>query len=241
MNPLLSILRPVAVRQGRESLTGLAASPTDRHGVCQPTGRATEVPAASGERLHLVLLGDRTAAGAGLDSAAQALPGLLGQLLAEREQCEVLWQVVAEDEADIADVHGRLVQLVAPSAEVVVLAVGFNDLLSRRDAGQWGEELATCLRLLCRDGRRVVVLGIPPVAAAEPVRWPLSALLGSDAAALDRASRRACDEAGVVFVPMDGLADGAPAPARGGVFADDGIHLGARGQRVVAEAVAASL
>lgn len=241
MNPLLSILRPVAVRQGRESLTGLAASPTDRHGVCQPTGRATEVPAASGERLHLVLLGDRTAAGAGLDSAAQALPGLLGHLLAEREQCEVLWQVVAEDEADIADVHGRLVQLVAPSAEVVVLAVGFNDLLSRRDVHQWGEELAACLRLLCRDGRRVVVLGIPPVAVAEPVSWPLSALLRSDAAALDRASHRACAEAGVAFVPMNLVTDAVRADDREELLAGDGIHLGAGGQRLLAQEVAARL
>ncbi|GAB2476983.1 hypothetical protein GCM10027030_09040 [Luteococcus sediminum] len=241
MNPLLSMLRPVAVRQGRESLTGLTSSPADRHGVCRPTVRDAGAPAGSLERLHLVLLGDRTAAGAGLGSAAQALPGLLGQLLADRERCEVLWQVVAEDDADIADVHGRLVQLVAPSAQVVVLAVGFNDLLSRREVRQWGEELTATLRLLRRDGRRLVVLGVPPVADAQPVRWPLSGLLRADAAALDRASRRACDGAGAVFVPVDELGDGATAPGQGGIFADDGIHLGADGQQLLAQTVAANL
>ncbi|WP_420176302.1 SGNH/GDSL hydrolase family protein [Luteococcus sp. OSA5] len=232
MNPLSALLRPFAVAQGERLLGDLAdveLPPDAPHGVASPAGGAREQG-----RFHLVLLGDATATGAGAPSAAEGLPGTVGQTVADGLRREVLWQVLAEPGSSSLGLHGRLVQQVSPAADAVVVMVGMHDVLARTSPREWREQLGSSLGLLARVPR-VVVAGCPPLGRAPKLSWPLTALLDEDCRALDRASDQVCAERGISFVGLRGLGTAADD------WADDGLHLGLAGQRRLATMLAAAI
>ncbi|MGO4957625.1 SGNH/GDSL hydrolase family protein [Luteococcus sp. Sow4_B9] len=234
MNPLSALLRPFAVSQGERLLGDLAdvALPSDApHGLAEPPAGAPKAAAHGTERMHLVLLGDATATGAGTQSAAEGLPGTLGRRVAEATGRSVLWQVLAEPGASSLGLHESQVPRVSPAAEAVVVLVGMHDVLARTSPREWEVELDASLGLLAHVPR-VVVAGCPPLGRAPRLSWPLTALLEEDCRTLDRVTDRVCTQRGVAFVSLRGLGQDA------GDWADDGIHPGLAGQRRLAELLA---
>lgn len=231
MNPLLQALQPVGLWQGKKLIGQMVElePPADGpHGVVTPAG------GGAGERLHLVVLGDSTAAGYGTDSLVSGLPGRTAELLAERRGCAVLWQVVGEHGASTRRVHYRMLNTLSPATDVVVLAVGMNDLIARHTTAEWREQMTAILDLLDRYPE-VVVLGCPPVASCPALRWPLTALLDGQAQRFDEVTRELCAQHGHHFIEVR---DMQPGPE---MFGPDGFHPSGQGYRQWATLVADAL
>ncbi|GAA1390742.1 SGNH/GDSL hydrolase family protein [Luteococcus peritonei] len=231
MNPFLQVLQPVGLWQGQKLIGQMVElePPADGpHGLVAPSG------GGSGERLHLVVLGDSTAAGYGTDSLATGLPGTLASRLAEARGREVLWQVVGEHGASTRRVHYRMVNTLSASTDVVVLAVGMNDLIARHSVKEWREQMSAILDLLDRYPE-VVVLGCPPVASCPALRWPLTALLGDQARRFDEATRELCAQHDRAFVEVRSMRPEAS------MFGPDGFHPSGEGYREWAGRVASAL
>lgn len=227
MNPFLAPLTPLAVRQGRRLLGSLEELPAPQ-GV--PQGRV-EVADAVGEELTLVVLGDATAAGIGADAHDQALAAGLASLLAAARGRGVLWQSVAEPGATSLRVHGRLLGLVGPTTETVVLSVGMGDLLARHTTAEWRTEMAAILDLV-RKHPEVLVCGCPPMGRLSRLRFPMSTLLDQQARAFDDITEALCVERGMVFVSLRSLFTDPSQLAR------DGMHPSGAGYRHWAQLVA---
>ncbi len=192
---------------------------------------ALRLPEAAGARegvagegaivLRLLVVGDSSAAGVGVQDQSHALAQPLATLLAGRLGGAVAWQLLARTGASTADARQLLAQSRVQPADVVVTALGVNDVSSQISAGAFITHTAHLWRELReRTGARWgVVFGLPPMhmltAMPQPLRW----YLGRYAAGLDAALQSWAAREALGFCALRWTAD----PA---YLASDGFHPG---------------
>ncbi len=155
--------------------------------------RSGQIPGAATARpLRLLFIGDSSAAGVGVDWQYQAMPLQTAQRVAARLARPVHWELVARSGINTREALA-LLQAHAPApADIVVSALGVNDVTSQRGARGFAADYAALLDTTFeRTGARAAVItGLPPLhilpAAPQPLRW----YLGQCARRLDRALQR---------------------------------------------------
>lgn len=213
------------------------------------------LPEATGDRgrtatgaepaLRLAVLGDSSAAGVGALTHDEALAGRLATALAGLTGRAVSWRVIAETGATTARVGGTLARDLTIAVEgwrpdIVVVAVGVNDLLRWRSLAAWRGDLAELFRQLRHRAPEAVVIasGLPPVASFPLLPPAIRLVAGRRARRMDRMLGEVARHLGVAHVP---LGDG----GREQWFASDGFHPSPAGyrawSRVLALAVADAL
>ncbi|TYK49401.1 SGNH/GDSL hydrolase family protein [Actinomadura decatromicini] len=226
--PLAPVLLVQAWRTARRT-PRLDPAAGDEHGFAQAAG-----PDADAYRV--VVIGESTAVGVGASRHAEALPGFLAEALRDRLRRGVAWSVSGESGATARRVATGLVPPPGGDrTDLVVLAVGINDLIKRRPLRRWATDLADLLGVLRGRyaGATLVVAGMPPVHRFPAVPQPLRLVLGARARAMDRIMRDTARAAGAVHAPMD------EAMARDrALFAADGFHPSPAGYRAWAEGLA---
>ncbi len=205
--------------------------------------RLPRLPEADGPRegvagrgaaaLSLLILGDSSAAGVGVDTQADALAGQLSQALAKRLRCRLHWQLCAQSGVTTAQALALLDD--ARPADVAVVVSGVNDVVDQvppARAIQHREQLLMALRQ--RTGaRHVVMTPVPPMHRFAGLPQPLRWVAGRDAAAHERAlAAWVRTQHGVSHLPFDLPMDD---PA---LLARDGFHPGAPLYRVWGAALA---
>lgn len=141
-----------------------------------------------GAPLRLLVLGDSSAIGVGVDHQDQALSGQVSRRLAR--VAAVDYSMIAEVGARTGDALKMLDQHFG-TWDVVVVALGVNDVTKGVSLRRWIARQAALLdRLTGPMGARYVVLsGLPPMQQfpllPQPMRW----VLGRQAARFDRALR----------------------------------------------------
>ncbi|MFN3303088.1 MAG: SGNH/GDSL hydrolase family protein [Roseateles sp.] len=204
---------------------------------------ALRLPEAAGERasdggvLRLLIVGDSSAAGVGAAHQREALAGCLAQALARRLGGPVGWQLVAASGHRSAQALAQLQACELAEADVLVTALGVNDVV---DQVAHHEALAAldAIDALARE-RAGVRLSLhcaaPPMQQfpllPQPLRWFFGRQAAHFNAALARhvhgqARRR------VVHLPTALQRDAAA------LMAPDGFHPGPRGYALWAEALA---
>ena len=205
--------------------------------------RLPRLPEAAGPRqgvagrgeavLGLLIVGDSSAAGVGVDTQDEALAGRLSQALAQRLGQRVRWQVCALSGVTTAQA-ASLLDAAAP-ADVAVVVSGVNDVVDQvrpRKALAAREQLLHALHR--RAGvRHVVMTPVPPMHLFAGLPQPLRWLAGRDAAAHEAAlTRWAALQAGVSHLPFDlPLGDAT-------LLAREGFHPGAPLYRLWGDALA---
>jgi lysophospholipase L1-like esterase len=165
---------------------------------------ALRLPEAAGERtgivaleggscdLKLLFVGDSTMAGVGVAEQTAALACQVASQLAQRLGRSIRWQLVARSGIDTGRVLELLNEYELQPADVLITALGTNDVLSQRSSRQFVASYQVLIdELLRRVGARcAVVSGLPPLhlcpAAPQPLRW----YLGRYAHSLDAHLRR---------------------------------------------------
>jgi lysophospholipase L1-like esterase len=183
--------------------------------------------------LRILIVGDSTAAGVGVDDQAQALARPVAQLLAIKLGRSVAWQLVAKSGVNTEESLAFLRENELGPTDFLVTALGTNDVTSQRPPRQFLRDY----RQLVEEVRRrtgaigLVTTGLPPLqivpAAQHPLRW----YLGRYAARLDRILRRwISQDATARYISLDWA-------ARPHELARDGFHPGALQYRHWAELV----
>jgi lysophospholipase L1-like esterase len=211
------LLAPIALVQGsrvRRSVPHLTP-PSQRSGGSRAIGA-----------LRLLVLGDSTAVGSGVDQMTDAVAGQVAKRIEE----PVAWRVVGTSGLTSAEVlEQHLAQALEQPADLVVVLVGWNDALQLRSAGAFGTDLGALLSALEEHdpAARIVVVGPPRFGDFAVYPQPLRAALGAQARGLTATAIRVAGEHGAVFV--DGF-DGAH-------VASDRFHPDATGYAQMAERI----
>jgi lysophospholipase L1-like esterase len=191
--------------------------------------------AGPGPVRRLVVLGDSAAAGHGLPDPEQGLARRVGRALHLRDGRAVSVRSVARDGAMVADVLGEQADE-ATGADVVIVGVGVNDALRRRDTATVGAEVAALLarvREVAAPDARIVLLTCPDLSAAPGLPRLVRPLVGMRCRAIAEVEVRAAGAQGVAVV----TASRRDLPPE--VFGEDGFHPGVIGHERLAASVLA--
>lgn len=186
--------------------------------------------------LRMVLLGDATALGVGVDAVEDTVGGQLANLLADAG-ARVALSSVAVSGARSADLATQVARAqLGPPADVAVILIGTNDATHLVRPGEAATALATAVRRLRDAGTAVVVGTCPDLAAVRAVAPPLRQIAGWYGRRVARAQANAARAAGGAVVDLGALV-GPVFRADPGMLCHDCFHPSADGYRVLAYAL----
>lgn len=217
--PVAAVLAPVLMRQGRqvrERTPVLPEAAGDRIGIEPAVCAEPDAPP-----LCLVVVGESTAAGVGVDDQRQGLARQLASELLRHRGLPVAWTVCARTGATADYTARELVPSAPISQDLAVVVLGVNDTMRFRSRRAWRERVVRVLDALgphLAPGGRIVLAGVPDMGSFPVLPQPLRAVLGWHARALDRQLRRlAAQRPGVLHVP-------GPQLSGESLFAADAFH-----------------
>ena len=141
--------------------------------------------------VHVLVVGDSSAAGVGVERQESALAQPMARALAGRLGATVRWQLVAQSGVCVEEAIEIVRRADIGRADVLATAVGMNDVTGQR-AARFVPDMAELWRVASeRSGARFgVITGLPPLhllpAAPQPLRW----YLGRYARRLDESLER---------------------------------------------------
>jgi lysophospholipase L1-like esterase len=192
-------------------------------------------------RLRLLIVGDSSGAGVGAATQNEALAGRLSQALALRLGGRVHWQLLATTGHTTADALRGLQAAELQPADVLVTALGVNDVVGQVAPRHWLTSLGELDRLARqRAGIRYTLhSAVPPMHAFPLLPQPLRWLMGAHALRMNRALGRALMQQparGMQALPAH--LHGAAARDVTGLMARDGFHPAPAGYALWADALA---
>jgi lysophospholipase L1-like esterase len=190
--------------------------------------------------LRLVLLGDSSALGVGVDSVSDTVAGQLATLLSEgpagsaRRVALSSVGVSGSRSTDLATQVARA--LLGERPDVAVILVGANDATGLRRPGEAAAYLGAAVRRLRDAGVEVVVGTCPDLGAVRAIAPPLRQVVGWLGRRVAGAQAAVVREAGGTVVDL--AAETGPVfRADAGTLCYDGFHPSADGYRVWAHAL----
>ncbi|MEH1016350.1 SGNH/GDSL hydrolase family protein [Micromonospora sp. CPCC 206060] len=198
-------------------------------------GRAGATP------LRLVLLGDSSALGVGVDRVGDTIGGQLARLLAEEQgptgDRQVRLSSVGVSGSRSTDLATQVARaLLGERPDVAVILIGANDATSARRASESAAYLGAAVRRLRDAGVEVVVGTCPDLGAVRAIAPPLRQVVGWLGRRTAQAQANAVLEAGGAVVDL-GAETGPVFRADAGTLCHDGFHPSADGYRVWAHAL----
>ncbi|HET6214293.1 MAG TPA: SGNH/GDSL hydrolase family protein [Micromonosporaceae bacterium] len=194
----------------------------------------SSIGSADAAPLRLVLLGDSSALGVGVDHVRDTVGGQLAALLtrdtepARRVELSSV-AVSGSRSVDLATQVARA--LLGPKPDVAVILVGANDATSLRRPREAAAHLAAAVRRLVDAGTAVVVGTCPDLGAVRAVAPPLRQIVGWLGQRMARAQARAVTAAGGVVVDL-ATETGPIFRADRGTLCHDAYHPSADGYRI---------
>jgi lysophospholipase L1-like esterase len=189
----------------------------------------------AGEPLRLLLLGESTVAGVGVDCQRDALAGQLAGQLALQLQRPVAWQAQGENGITAGEALVRLVPQVAGEPfDLVLLVFGVNDTTHFSSNRRWLAAMQALADCFSAADCRVAFAAVPPIRHFSALPWLLRSVLGLRAALLDRQLQALAEKLSAVHcaVRLEFAAQ---------YLARDGYHPSAAGYRVWAEGLSVLL
>ncbi len=100
----------------------------------------------SGQKFHILFMGESSVAGVGASSHANGLVGALARELADQYEWQVAWEVVARSGYTAQRVHQKLVpRIKTRQADLIVIGLGANDAFSWRSPLSWKKDITKLL------------------------------------------------------------------------------------------------
>lgn len=190
-----------------------------------PAVCSAEAVEPADRRPRLLLLGESTAVGVGVDGPEHSLGACVAAALAAVLDQPPAWSAYGRPGLTVAAARSEMLSQVPRANWVLgVLVFGVNDTTGLTSPDRYASALRTLVgQLRRRHGPLpMLITGVPPLHAFPALPDPLRSILGWQSQALDLAATRA----------VDGLSQTAYAPLptpSAEVFARDGFHPNHRG------------
>jgi lysophospholipase L1-like esterase len=209
------LLAPVLLAQGRKTRQTALRLPEacgERIGRVQGESNLTE--------LRLLFVGDSTMAGVGVRQQTEALASQTAANVARQLDRSVHWQLVAKSGVNASQARSLLERTNVLPADVLITALGTNDVISQTPPRRFVEEYERLLESMLVRASFTVVNGLPPLhitpALPQPLRW----YFGRYALLLDNQLRRWVGlKQDMAFVSLQWASDCTK-------LAEDGFHPG---------------
>lgn len=189
-------------------------------------GPATGWEPGSSPPIRLIVLGESTVAGVGAPTHQQALTGQIAISLARQTGRAVQWQALGKSGITAQNARRVLVpQLAGKKADVLVIALGGNDVLQLHSPSRWRQDLIDLCEAVQQQAGTIPIFlaGMPPVGQFPAFSQPLAAVVGFRAKILDSVSQHiAANTPNIFFYPVPVVTDNTG-------FAPDGFHPGPTG------------
>jgi lysophospholipase L1-like esterase len=198
------------------------------------------ITSGAGRPLRLLVAGESTAVGVGVDTHDQGLAGHAARALAGATGGPIHWRVLGRSGASARHLVAEFIDpAVTLDADIVIVALGVNDTISLSSVGSWVRALDVLRRSIHRRApdAAIVLSGVPPMQHFPAFPPPLRQVLGLRAHVLDRAAITwAAGHPRIAHVPHPRTApDGVAA-----MFCADRFHPSALGYAQWAAALAAA-
>ncbi|MCI2421588.1 SGNH/GDSL hydrolase family protein [Saccharopolyspora sp. K220] len=181
------------------------------------------------EPLELVVLGDSSAAGLGVNFPAE-LPGVrLARGLAEELERPVALTTHAIVGTTTQELAAQVDAALVRPPKLVLIIVGANDVTSKLPVSACADLLGDAVRRLVAEGVAVVVGTCPDLGAIRPIPQPLRSIARHWSLTLGRAQRRVVEAAGGHAVPLADLLSPEFLARPGEFFSPDRFHPSAAG------------
>lgn len=155
--------------------------------------------------VHLVVIGDSSAAGLGCERAEQTPGALLAGGIARDMHTRVDLDVVAVTGARSADLEVQVARAMRRPVDVAVIVIGGNDVTHRVPIASSARDLSRAVTTLRKAGAQVVVGTCPDLGTVKPVMQPLRTVAAKWSRRLAAAQTVATVEAGGVAVSLGDL------------------------------------
>ena len=210
---LLLALLPLILWQGKRTRDNTPRLP-------EASGERFGAIAGKGEPLRVLILGESTAVGVGVDRIEQGLVGHFVRAYSRQTGRPVNWELIGQNGATVAELRGILAQAKVPAFEIAILAIGVNDAKALHSPQRWQCDLGGILKDLSlkQPSAKLFVSAMPPLGLFPALPQPLRFLLGLQADRLRLSSQQLIDSLPHVRHLHP---DFSVAP---GLFASDGFH-----------------
>lgn len=194
-----------------------------------------------GDPLSLVMIGDSSAAGIGVEDASDAPAALLAAGLSAVAERPVRLTNVAQSGAQAKDLNAQVVRALRVEPELAVIMIGANDVTHRVKATMSVRDLERAVRRLREAGCEVIVGTCPDLGTVEPIAQPLRWVTRRWCRQLAAAQTIAVVEAGGRTVSLGDLLGPEFAANPTEMFGPDRFHPSAKGYAAAAAAVLPSM
>ncbi len=189
--------------------------------------------------VRLLVLGESTVAGVGAKDQKNSLTGQIAYALSRKTGKKILWRALGESGITAKDATETLIdRFPDEKPDIVVIALGGNDVMRLRSRNRWASDLRTFIEL-CRKNypdAPILVTGIPPVGIFPALPRILRFVLGWNAKLLDRETSSLVTRLKDVYhVPIETLST---VQKKEEIFASDGFHPSPKGYSIWASEIA---
>lgn len=184
-----------------------------------------------GRTLNLMIVGDSSAAGVGVDRQDEALVGQLLKALplqatVQQKFAQINWQLYATTGHTSFDALRRLYVLPKPAApvDIMTIVIGVNDTTGNIGEQRWQSQLNEIIAIAKRKfaAKQIIFSCLPPMAHMPAIPSPLNEFIGAKADKLDKKLQQVCaKQDNVTYLAVDFKSAGFSADK---MFAIDGFH-----------------
>lgn len=204
------------------------------------TGSSFGTCAGNGAPLQILIIGESTVAGVGVQHYKQTISAKMASALATLLQRTVHWQAIGKIGAKVAFVRKNVVRQIDSTADykVIVILLGANDSIQLTPPNLWVRELFILIQTLqtLQPQAFIYVGTLPPVAAFRSIPQPTRFFLSLHNRLLSSATRQILSlQPGVAFSK---LAFNNVSPD---FFSEDGVHPSEKGYAQWAAKIAEEL
>ncbi len=185
---LTAMLLPILIVQG---VAVKLRTPVLSHASGDPWG-LVEGP---GVPLHLMVLGESTVAGLGVDTCDQALASQTASALGRKTGRSVSWASLGRTGMMAYDLRKNYLEKVAClKADIILISLGVNDVLHMHGPGRYARDLLDLIGELRRlfGDIPIMLSGVAPIGYFPAIPQPLRYVLGLRARVLDQAAAVLC-------------------------------------------------
>ena len=190
--------------------------------------RSGSVGGVAEDALTLLVVGESTAVGVGVDTHEEGIAAVLARRVHEVCAEPVRWSVVGRNGARLRANDRRRLPRISGEFDCAVVVLGVNDTLGLTSPRRWRAEMETLLATLRQglaEGGLLVLAGVPQLHRFPALPRPLRTVMGLHGRALDAVlAQLARENVDVVHVPT-------PAMTSRADLAADGFHPSAVGYR----------